>query len=387
MKAAFKQFWSRPTTRIGIAAAVLFQLVFSVVWMTGYSGVTERADRFQIVLVNEDRAIGGMIAQQLKSNLPFRVTETDRLETAMEQLNRREVHMVIHFPPDLSARIRTPDGKGEIGYWVNESNAILVKSAMQTVSLQVTDLINKQAVAAGISALLEQSGMPAAQAQAASQQLPEKIIANLHAIHPVSGMNNQMVPMMLVLASYVGSMIMAVNVQQSSVQIGNLVGRWQKFAARAGLNLLAAIVTSLVGTSLVLLLGGQSAHGFIALWGFQTLCLLAFMFFSQLFLLLFGQAGMLFNILALSAQLISSGAMVPRELLSDFYLRLGDVLPATYAVEGNMNLLFGGPGIGGAVAGIAAIMAGSIALGALITAWRKENRSPEDAPLSPNLAS
>ena len=74
-----------------------------------------------------------------------------------------------------------------------------------------------------------------------------------------------------------------------------------------------------------------------------------------MFLYVFGMAGMLFNIIALSAQLVSSGAIVPRELLPDFYVKLGEALPATYAVEGLMNVLFGGKGIGSEVVALAII--------------------------------
>jgi uncharacterized phage infection (PIP) family protein YhgE len=96
------------------------------------------------------------------------------------------------------------------------------------------------------------------------------------------------------------------------------------------------------------------------------------MFFAQIFLLLFGNAGMLFNIVVLSAQLVSSGAMVPRELLSDFYHGLSLYLPATYAVQGNMNLLFGGPSVAGPSWGLLMIMLASVAVGVVITALKKE---------------
>ncbi|MNC51780.1 hypothetical protein D3C75_1010860 [compost metagenome] len=51
---------------------------------------------------------------------------------------------------------------------------------------------------------------------------------------------------------------------------------------------------------------------------------------------------MLFNIAMLSLQLVTSGALVPRFLLNDFYRSFSEVLPATYAVEGLMSLQFGG---------------------------------------------
>lgn len=372
MGKALKAFLQKTPTKIGIATAIMFQLIFSVVWMTGYDGVSDNASHLKIALVNEDAGLGKQISEQVRSNLPFQVTVEPTVEEARQKLDDRDVQMVMHIPADFSKRLQTPGQKSELQYWINESNPALIKSMMSSVAANVTATVNKQAVAAGAQAVLTQMNVPAAQAQGTAEALSEKVTSNIRSTNPVMGMNNQMVPMMLVLASFVGSMIMGMNFQQSSVMIGSQVGRWHKFAARGVLNVVAAVVTALVGTSFVMLLGGQSAHGFMALWGFETLCLLAFMFFSQLFLLLLGNAGMLLNIIMLSAQLVSSGAMVPRELLSDFYYGLSRYLPATYAVEGNMNLLFGGPGIGGAALGLLSVMLSSIAVGLIITALRKE---------------
>ncbi|WP_269724219.1 ABC transporter permease [Thermobacillus composti] len=149
------------------------------------------------------------------------------------------------------------------------------------------------------------------------------------------------------------------------------IGRWQRFGARMVINAAAAVIVSFIGVSLVLGLGGQSAGGFFALWGFEALFILAFILVSQLFLMLFGMAGMLFNILLLSMQLVSSGAMMPRELLPDFYRSISEVFPATYAVEGAMNLLFGGPPADRAALGLLAILAAALLLGAASTAIRR----------------
>ncbi|MEF3306411.1 YhgE/Pip domain-containing protein [Paenibacillus sp. GYB003] len=369
---ALKAFLQKTPTKIGIMAAIMFQLIFSVVWMTGYNGVTDHTSQLQIAVVNEDAGLGQQVAEQLRTTLPFRVSAASSLDEAKERLNGRDVQMVIHIPAAFSKQLQTPGQKGELHYYINESNPALIKSIMSGVSANVTAAVNKQAVAAGAQAVLTQMNVPAAQAQGTAEAMAEKVTGSVQSMNPVSGMNNQMVPMMLVLASYVGSMIMGMNMQQSSQMIGAQIGRLHKFFARVVLNAAAAIVTSFVGSSFVLLLGGQSVHGFMQLWGFEALCLFAFMSFSQLFVLLLGNAGMLLNIIALSAQLVSSGAMVPRELLSGFYYELSRYLPATYAVEGNMDLLFGGQGIGGAVGGLSLIALVALAIGLLIAGLRKD---------------
>ncbi|MBD2864325.1 YhgE/Pip domain-containing protein [Paenibacillus oceani] len=383
---ALKAFLQKTPTKIGIATAIMFQLIFSIAWMTGYDGVTDNTANLTIAVVNEDAGVGRQLAEQLGKQLPFQIVTESGLDAAKQKLEERNVQMVLHLPSTLSAQLQTPGQKTELQYWINESNPALIKSMMSSVAAGVTATLNKQAIAAGAQAVLAQMNVPAAQAQSTAQALSERVTSSIQYTNPVSGMSNQMVPMMLVLASYVGSMIMGMNLQQSSNLIGAQSGKWSKFAARAVLNSIAAVVTALVGTSLVLLLGGQSVQGFMTLWGFLTLCLLAFLFFSQLFLLLLGNAGMLLNIIALSAQLVSSGAMVPRELLNGFYRGLGDYLPATYAVEGNMNLLFGGPGAAGASWSLLLIVLVTAMLGLLVTALRKETAPAHGTVAAPKLA-
>nr|WP_156283666.1 ABC transporter permease [Paenibacillus sp. NEAU-GSW1] len=336
----------RPTTITGIVTALMFQIIFAVIWMTGYNGVTDRTDQLRIAVVNEDQQSGKQIAEGLVKNLPFAMSQQSSLDEAKTLLNERELQMIIYLPADFTQKASSPESKAAVQYFINESNPALIKSIMSTVANQVTAEINSQAVTAGVQAALSGANVPAEQAAAAASSLSERVEANIQSSNKVDGMNNQMVPMMLVLASYVGAMIMGMNLEQSAMALSASVGRWQRFGARSIINVAAAVFVSLVGASLLVAFGGQIEQGFLELWLFQFVVLVTFMFVSQMFLYIFGIAGMLFNIMLLSAQLVSSGAVVPRELMSDFFTGLGNALPATYAVEGGMNLLFGGPGIG-----------------------------------------
>ncbi|KQN96177.1 YhgE/Pip domain-containing protein [Paenibacillus sp. Leaf72] len=355
MKNTIQAFMKRPTTIVGIITALMFQIVFSVIWMTGYNGVTDRIDKLHIAVVNEDQQFGTQIAGSLVSSLPFQMSQPSSLEDAKQQLNARELQMIIYFPADFTQKAMAADGKADIGYIINESNPALIKSIMSGVAAEVTKEANAQAIEQGIAGTLGKAGIPTEQAAIAGQSLAERITANIESTNQVKGMNNQMVPMMMVLASYVGAMIMGMNLEQSSMMVSAGAGRWKRFAARSIITAGSAIFVSLIGSSLLAAFNGQMEQGFLKLWLFQLMFVLAFMFVSQMFLYVFGMAGMLFNIIALSAQLVSSGAIVPRELLPDFYVKLGEALPATYAVEGLMNVLFGGTGIGSEVAALAII--------------------------------
>lgn len=381
MGQVFKAFFKLPTTKVGIITAVLFQLIFTVIWMTGYQGITDRIDRLNVAIVNQDEKMGATIVQNLQDNLPVGVKTGMDLAQAQDMLQKREVQMVVEIPADFSSATQTQQ-PAVLNYFVNESNPVMIKNMMTSVADTITAGVNKQAIAGGLTAILSTQGnLPAEAAQSAAGVMSERVVSNIESVNVVQGMNNQMVPMMMVLASYVGAMIMGQNFQVSSMALGARFGRWQRMAVRLIVTAAASVVVSLVGTSLVAAFGGQMEHGFLALWGFQALFLLTFMFVAQMFLFLFGMAGMLFNILVLSVQLVSSGAMMPRELLPDFYQGLGSIFPATYAVDGLMNTLFGGTGTGGDVAGLLIIFAVALVLIVGATALRRDK-----APIPPVVA-
>ncbi|HZG74947.1 MAG TPA: ABC transporter permease [Paenibacillus sp.] len=379
MGQVLKAFFALPMTKVGIATAVLFQLIFSIVWMTGYDGVNDHADQLRVAVVNEDAGFGAAVADALKTQLPFQVESVEGLADAQTRLNERDVQMVVHIPADFSAAASTPESRATLHYYINESNPVTIKNMMAGAASQVTTTVNAMAAQNGVKAALVQLQLPEAQAGALAEGLTTRVEGDVVYSNPVKSLASQMVPMMMVLASYVGSMLLAMNLEQSSLALASRFGKWQRFGARQLINVGTAIVVGLFGVSLVTLFGGSSAGVFFELWGFQSLFLFAFMSMAQIFLLLFGPSGMVFNIILLSAQLVSSGAMVPRELLSDFYRSLGDVMPATYAVEGLMDLLFGGPSVAGVSVSLLIVIAVCLAASAAATAARRMKAAPRAA--------
>jgi YhgE/Pip-like protein len=372
MKKALSQFLKHPAMLSAFLTALMFQLIFSVIWMTGYDQVTDNTKNLKIAMVNEDAGIGKTMVAQLSQNLPFKTQIADSRQAAQDLLEEREVQLVMVIPQDFSKQLQAQGQQAKIDYIVNESNPQMIKGVMQAASASITASANKQAVAAGMQAVLGQMKVPAQQAQGLAQGLSEKVVGNVQSVHPVKGMNNQMVPMMMVLASFVGAMIMQMSIQQIHGAVSAAAGKWNGLAARSAINLVSALVIAAIGSSLVFAFGGQHEAGFAVIWLFQSLFLAAFMFLAQMFLMLFGLPGMLFNIICLSAQLVTSGAMVPRELLSGFYHGLGDYLPATYAVRGTMNLLFGGPGVASSTGWLAVILLVCLAVAAVGTLLRKQ---------------
>ncbi|WP_036723422.1 YhgE/Pip domain-containing protein, partial [Paenibacillus forsythiae] len=214
----FKELIKMKTTKIGIATALFFQLIFSVIWMTGYEGMSDRVDELSIAVVNEDAHSGAAIAKQLSAGLPVHVETAADMPSARERLEDRSIQMIVRIPANFTSLVAGQGSKASIQYVVNESNPAMIKSIMTSIASQITAAANKQAIAAGAQAVLSQ-GMPAEQAAAMSGQLSERVVSDIQPINVVNGTNNQMVPMMMVLASFVGAMIMAQNLEASMTAI------------------------------------------------------------------------------------------------------------------------------------------------------------------------
>ncbi|RTE03517.1 YhgE/Pip domain-containing protein [Paenibacillus whitsoniae] len=382
MKQVLATFLKPASTKVGIITAIMFQLLFSLIWMTGYRGVSDNTSHLKIAIVNEDQAMGSTIVNNLQSNLPFQTELVATDAEAQSKLNNRDVQMVMHIAPDFSKQLQTAGQTAPITYTINESNPSMTKSIMQAVAGNITATVNKEAVAAGASAALKQvnPNLPAEQATQIAQGLSGKVTSDIQSTNKVKDMPNQMLPMMLVLASIVGTMIMGMNFSVSTNMLGGALSKGGKLGARVMVTIAAAVVVGLISASMVVALGGHVEKGFMALWGFESLFLLTFAWVAQMFLTLFGNAGMLFNIAMLSLQLVSSGAIVPRELLSDFYHNLSDYFPATYAVNGLMNILFGGPDVGREAGALILIAVIALAIDVLIVSVKKVKTAPAQKP-------
>ena len=83
-----------------------------------------------------------------------------------------------------------------------------------------------------------------------------------------------MLPMMLVLASIVGTMIMGMNFNVSINLLGASLTKMQKMAARIVITVIAAVVVGLISAIMVVALGGQVDKGFVCSLGLRILILI-----------------------------------------------------------------------------------------------------------------
>jgi YhgE/Pip-like protein len=378
MKNAFKAYLKMPQTKLALIVALAAQIIFIICWMTAYHGTNDRTNHLKIAIINEDGDFGKTIVDNLKSTLPFEIT-TPTKDEAMKDLELRKVHLMVTIPAKFGESVKTPGSKATIQYTLNQSNPQQTKSIMESVENKLTNSLNHNAALQGTQVMLEQMKLPADKAKSTAEGILNKVEAKATNLYTVNGMHNQMATMMLVLASYVGAMLYAMNLCQVSFDLGAAVSKMNHFTIRAIVTIVSAAIVSLAGCIMIIVLDGQMEAGFASFWGFHFLTMLTFMFFAQTFLLIIGPPGMLINMAVLSLQLVTSGTTVPREVLSDFYQSFGNYLPATYSVEGFMNLGIGGIETQHDVNLLFVILAASVAVCLVMTLVKKQSPATDTA--------
>ncbi|MBE1555357.1 YhgE/Pip domain-containing protein [Sporosarcina limicola] len=343
-------------TYIGIMAAILFQLIFFTIWMTAYDGVHERTGNLSVGLLNEDRVIGEQVAQQISKSLPFTVETFTSIEQAQGAMNDRNIDMIIQIPSNLTDSIQSGDD-ANIVYWINQANASLAKTMMESVAVQVTDQVNRSMypiqqteVAGRFMQQLEELPVQ----QEVAKGVGEAVLFALESLkdHPIEasvmktntaeGFAANLVPFMVIISSFVGAMVMVMQHQAAASSLDGTVSKWDLFFSRQLINIGVAFLLPLLTISLMGLFQISSQEPMLTVYFFQAMMFWAFLSLAQVFVLMFGNAGMVFNILALSLQLVTSGVLVPKALLSDWYGKVATFLPATYGADGYYTIIFGG---------------------------------------------
>ncbi len=366
---SFLTFLKKPTTITGIVIAIVFQLVFGLVWMSGYSGVSDRFNQLNVGIVALDQNSGPTIAEQLQKNLPFKTELIPDETDARTKLDTRALHMLVIIPMDFTEQLRSGQHPAGLQFVYNESNPSMIRTIMKNAANTITTMINAQATLMSAQSILTQLKMPKEQIDPIAVGMAQRVAADETSIHPVKDVSNQMIPMMMVLASYVGAMIMGMNIQ---ISVNTLqaqgTSKWTLLINRSILNIVSALIITLIGAATVMAMDGAFTQGFLTFWLFEAFFMWVFMLMAQWFLIAFGNAGMLFNIIALSVQLVTSGAIIPRELINTAYHNISNVMPATYAVQGLMNVLYGGPSISEASTMLLAITGTLIVLTIVVVA-------------------
>src|SRR5699024_8784532 len=139
-----------------------------------------------------------------------------------------------------------------------------------------------------------------------------------------------MIPLIVVLASFIGAMIMSQQLQFATDKVRSQVGPWRLSLSMQVINVIFTVILALLTLKIMMFFDIHIETSFQVAWVFQSLLFFSFLTLSQLFVILFGNPGMVFNIALTATKLVSAGAIVPRDMLPSFYQSIGNLLPATY---------------------------------------------------------
>lgn len=334
-----KQFLKRPGTYIGMVVALSFQLVFFCVWLTAYDGVNERADQMRIAIVNEDGNIGSKIAEGLQRSLPFQVKAEQSVEKANTAMNDHVYDMIIEIPASFSKDINET-GKSNVNFHINQANAMMAKQMMEGAAKQIRDNVNTEITSYKKQAIVGKLQAVGPENVEVIKGLTEDSIGfTVHKVNDAKGFSANMVPLMIVLASFVGAMIMSMELSKVAKEVQN---GWSNFVSRQVINGTVSILLACITIGLMKGFQIELHEAVWSIWMFQAIVFFAFLSLTQMFITVFGNVGMIFNIISLSLQLVSSGVIVPHEMLSKTYQTIGELFPATYAANGYYTIIFGG---------------------------------------------
>lgn len=362
----------------GLIMILFYQVVFSLIWMAGYSNMPNKVTDLHVTIVNEDGSHGAKLASNLEKNLPFKTDTAGSLKDAHEELQNRETQLIVTIPQHFTNDLQHPEKKAALEYYMNESNPSMISSTMSSVTKQVTEEIDKQVRTEILTGTFIGMNVPEDKAKAMSEQFSSKVVAQVETLNPVKAMAAQMSPMMLTVAGYVGAMIFSMESHGMVQKLGQKGNRRKLFFANKTLQLLTALTMPIIGVGIYAAFGYDFASSFAKTWLFNSAAMFAAMQFTELFIILFGKAGMILNIGLLITQTIANGFVIPEMLLPAFFQVIGHLSPMMYSIQGNMNLLFGGPSSGQLLGGLAVISLGAGLIGFAIYHF-KNSRQNEPA--------
>lgn len=343
-------------TYTGIMAAVMFQLVFFSVWLTAYKGVQDRTDHLTIGMVYEDQDSEMNIGEEFEQNLPFKVKQYSSFKKASDEMNDRKMEMIIQIPSDFTSSLQSGE-RPSIYYWINQANATFSKTMMEQAANQLNRQLNEKVFSLQKTAgetMFEQKLQQLPLEQPVAQALGETVQSVFSTIHsePVEGVvkktnavdefSANLVPLMVIISSFAGAMVMIMQIHEAAETIRSAYSKWSLFLGRQIINVGVAFLLPFLTIGLMKLFDVATQEPFWTIYLFQGIMFLSFLMFAQVFVFLFGNYGMVFNILALSFQLVTSGVLVSKELLTNGYHGLASFLPATYGADGYYSIVFGG---------------------------------------------
>lgn len=332
----FTQFLKTQGAIAAIFMGIFYCLCMLGIFLPGYTAIPGNIDDLPIAIVNDDAGeYGEKIASQLQENLPFKEIQTDVTnKQALKDLNKNDLALVVHIPKTFSADMQNGETSSSIDFTINEAGATVVSSSMTSIVAEINNQLSAQFSQQTAQGVLMNFNLPEDQAADMAKQIETAYAGNIVTINEVpDGMHNNMLPMFLTMAGYVGAMIGAMQLISSFRQSRGKASKTRLFMYVQVTALLIAVISSLVALGIAYLVNDPSGDLFFSTLGQQILNYMVCFNFTAILIFLVGDGGMVLNIPILLTQTIANGATITRDMMYAPYEWMSYISPMYYSVQ------------------------------------------------------
>lgn len=367
----FKQFIKSKGAIASIFMGIFYAVAMLGIFLPGYTALPGNMDELKIALVNDDKGeAGAQIATQLQESLPFKEIDTDLTnKKALKELEKNEYALVIHIPENFSEDAQS--GKGtNIDFTVNEASATMVSSAMSSVVTEINKQLSTSFSQQTAQGILMQFNVPEEQAKELATQIENSYTGNYVVMNDVpNGMHNNMLPMFITMASYVGAMIAAMQLVGSFKANRGKASKTRLFIYVQLTALIIAILSMVATLIISFSITDIDLDILLPVAGQQILVYMAAFNLCAIPIFLVGEGGMVLNIPILLLQTIANGATMPRDMMYVPYEWMSYISPMYYSVQAYLSTMFGSTSPAPYLWGLLAVCLGAMVINALIAAF------------------
>lgn len=376
----FTQFLKTKGAIASIFMGIFYAVAMLGIFLPGYTSIPGKVDQLPIAIVNDDAGeTGAMIADQLQENLPFKKIETELTnQQALNDLEKNDLALVIHIPETFSEVIQKGETSSSIDFTINEAVATTVSSTMTSVAQQINNQLSTQFSQQTAKGVLMNFNLPEEQATQLADKIETAYVGNVVTINEIpDGMNNNMLPMFLTMAGYVGAMIAAMQLGGAFKENRGKASKARLFLYVQLTALLIAVVSSFAAAGLTYLVNDPGGDVFFGLVGQQILNYMVCFNFTAIFIFLIGEGGMILNLPILLIQTLANGATITRDMMHAPYEWMSHISPMYYSVQAYFANLYGSISPSPYIWSMVAVGAGAMVINILIVTFLHKSQPVE----------
>ncbi|WP_277587594.1 YhgE/Pip domain-containing protein [Psychrobacillus antarcticus] len=339
---SFKKFTRLQGFGASVFMGIFYAVVMLLIFLIGYTALPGNMDQLKIAIVNDDAGeSGAKIASQLGESLPFEFQSNLSNEKAMDKLEDNKLALVIHIPENFTENAQKGES-AQIDFTVNEASATMVSSTMKSIVTEINNQLSASFSTQTAQGILMSMNVPEEQAAQMAEQIDQAYVGNYVITNDVpDGMYNNMLPMFLTMACYVGAMIAAMQLVQAYKQSRGQASRFKLFGYVQISALIIAVVSSIFAVGIAFLIADLDSGILFKVFGQQVLLYMVAFNFCAIFTFLIGEAGMILNIPVLLTQTISNGATMPRDMMYGYFDVASYITPMYHSVQSYFAVMFG----------------------------------------------